>query len=149
MVKSLFVIIVETSLDTLKMINEGTREYKSVAYYQSITGLEFKPLEIKEAKPKYLKGQVISKIRFFGHTFCEKIAEEDLYYFYGELYNKGKYASAYGLKINENGDLIYRAVVNIYISGKCTSHYFMTNEEAIGFINEIKKKCSECGNKLL
>jgi len=149
MEKSLFVIIVETSLGTLEMINEGIREYKSAAYYQSITGLEFKPVEIKEVKPKYLKGQVISKIRFFGHTFKEKIAEEDLYYFCGEFYNKEKYAKAYGLRINENGDLIYRAIVNIYISGKCTSHYFMTNEEAIEFIHEIKEKCSECGNKLL
>jgi len=149
MAKSLFAIIVETSLDTLEMINEGIRVYKSVAYYQSITSLEFKPLEKKETKPKYLKGQVISKIRFFGHTFREKIAEEDLYNWCGELYNKEQYARSYGLRINENGDLIYRAIVNIYISGKCTSHYFMTNEEAIEFIHEIKKKCSECGNKLL
>ena len=125
------------------------QEYKSEAYYQSITGIEFRPVEIIDyIKPKYRKGQITQNKAFFG-LMKEKRAETDLYDCYCELVSKEKYASSRGLAINENGDFVRMACVKIFFAKTNDYYKFMTDEEAISFLNDIKNKCAACGNKLM
>lgn len=128
------------------------QEYRGASYYKSITGLWITSREPSRAKPKYKKGELISRFRLFGHTFSETYAKSDMYesYYSSNLVDVETFAKERGLFIDEMGNLFIKAKVKIEKNGCSDEHYgFNTDEEAQEFVNNIIEKCKLNGNELM
>lgn len=129
------------------------QEYRGASYYKSITGLWITPREpFTRAKPKYKKGELISRFRLFGHTFSETYAKSDMYesYYSSNLVDVETFAKERGLFIDEMGNLFIKAKVKIEKNGYSDEHYdFNTDEEAQVFVNNLIGKCKLNGNELM
>lgn len=129
------------------------QEYRGASYYKSITGLWITPRKpFTRTKPKYKKGELISRFRLFGHTFSETYAKSDMYesYYTSDLVDAEEYAKERNLVIDELGNMVSKAKVRIEKDGHIDEyHDFDTDEEAQEFVNNIIGKCKLCGNELL
>ena len=129
------------------------KEYRGASYYKSITGLWITPREpYTKVKPKYKKGELISRFRLFGHTFSETYAKSDMYesYYTGHLIDAETYAKERSLVIDELGNMFSKAKVKIEKSGYNDEyHDFDTDDEAQEFVNNIIGKCKLNGNELM
>lgn len=128
------------------------QEYRGASYYKSITGLWITPREpYTKIKPKYKKGELISRIRLFGHTFSETYAKSDMYEsYYDRLIDAETYAKEHNLSIDELGNMFTKAKVKIEKNGYTDEyHDFDTDEEAQEFVNNIIGKCKRNGNELM
>jgi len=136
------------------MINEETL-LKSKKYYEKVTEILFKPLEELQVKIVHHKGDCKWwKLFWFIPIF--KIT-----------YNEDRYSNDYisccysrdGLTFNElqseynivmkNGKIYKKATVTVTSNGHTNKRSFSTNEEAINFFNDVKRKCEESHNALL
>jgi len=92
-------------------MNEVEQNFKSKKYYSSITGLAFHPREhVSVQEPKFKKGEVVSKRKFFFFKPKIKYAETDLYEnvwhdwdgsTYKSLLNPKAYARNFGAHYDE------------------------------------------------
>jgi hypothetical protein len=141
-------------------MNEVEQNFKSKKYYSSITGLDFHPREhVSVQEPKFKKGEVVSKRKFFFLKPKIKYAETDLYEnvwhdwdgsTYKSLLNPKAYARNFGAHYDEKTGEFYRtARVVIKFEKNDETKYFMSNDEAFNFMRYLKEKCKLCGNELL
>jgi hypothetical protein len=141
-------------------MNEVEQNFKSKKYYSSITGLDFHPREhVSVQEPKFKKGEVVSKRKFFFLKPKIKYAETDLYEkvwhdwdgsTYKSLLNPKAYARNFGAHYDEKTGEFYRtARVVIKFEKNDETKYFMSNDEAFNFMRDLKEKCKLCGNELL
>ena len=141
-------------------MNEVEQNFKSKKYYSSITGLDFHSREhVSVQEPKFKKGEVVSKRKFFFLKPKIKYAETDLYEkvwhdwdgsTYKSLLNPKAYARNFGAHYDEKTGEFYRmARVVINFEKNDETKYFMSNDEAFNFMRDLKEKCKLCGNELL
>jgi hypothetical protein len=125
------------------------QEYKSAAYYKSITGIRFNPTSLYDEEPVYKAGEVIRRIKIFGHVLTEKYAECDLYKTYDGLVDINGFAKHNDLVIDQSGNLRRKAKVVIELPSTNDYQYFDSDEEAMAFVNDLRNKCNSCDNKLM
>ena len=141
-------------------MNEVEQNFKSKKYYSSITGLDFHPREhVSVQEPKFKKGEVVSKRKFFFLKPKIKYAETDLYEnvwhdwdgsTWKSLLSPRAYARNCGAYYDEKTGEFYRmARVVINFEKNDETKYFMSNDEAFNFMRDLKEKCKLCGNELL
>lgn len=133
----------------------------SHTYYTEIKKIFLKEKTTVDIKgPKYIKGDVISAKRpLFGKPI-NKYAETDLYettyHDYDYRTHKGLVtadvlASQRGVYYDSSKKEFYRkAKVEItFRNDKTETYLFDETKDAFDFLEEIKEKCLQCGNKLL
>ena len=135
------------------------QELKSSEYYSHVTSLTFKPEYELEPKKEVSKGDPIYKTSWFKSVKVGE-EEEDLYSLWDMEFGSSHYAHS-PVPLRKlasrdahrvvHGNKVYRqAVVKIgKKSGYTEDNWFNTNEEAIEFLEDVKSKCNQCGNKLL
>ena len=125
------------------------QEYKSAAYYKSITGIEFVPTSFVDIQPKYRKGDLIRRVKIFGYVIKERYAECDLYETYDGLVDVKRYAEYRNIRVDQNGNLYRPAKVVVEFTKTNEYNHFDSDEEALTFINDLRNKCNSCDNKLM
>ena len=132
------------------------QELKSSEYYSNLIGLEFRPEYQLPIEKRVSKGDPIYETVWFKR---KKVGEEkeDLYYFYdseGDNHYSPlpleRFISRSAHRIVRDNKLLRQAeVVITKKSGSTECRWFNTNEEAATFLEDVKSKCNQCGNKLL
>lgn len=136
-------------------------ELKSSTYYQSITGIKYIPKVIHyDICPLFKKGDIVSVKKHWFKQPEVKYAEEDIYDgswidWYGHKHKLCVNAKEYARKINISYDEETKEfysdakVIVSFKNGSTTLFKFKTDAEAMVFIDDLKTRCEECGNKLL
>lgn len=131
---------------------------KTKAYYTSITSLEFHPMKMKEKlEVEIKKGErywwkLLGLIRFIPSKAKEDLYSTKKFDFewpskyanFKDIFKSAKYNEL----VTKEG-LFYKPYVKINrrIENSETI-FFENNEEAYEYMNNLKKKCKECGNLL-
>ena len=136
------------------------QQLKSSEYYTGIIDVSFIPeseipieLKAKKGDPIYeYRGLFGNKKVLVGEEQEDKFSisdPEDYHsYCYGETLNKIVKAG-YNRMIRD-GKLYRQARVKItQRNGNSETIWFNTNGDAANYLEEVKSKCSQCGNKLL
>lgn len=130
------------------------KEYKKFTlttnnFYKDINGIEFTPIEDIGAIRKHKKGD-IRKVKILGLSF-KKTYKKDFYLYENRLSTFEEILDKFWSNelFTKNGKIYRKAIVEIKHEKMINNrHHFMTNEEAIEFINDIKVKCKEAQNEL-
>lgn len=136
------------------MIDNNLRNLscKSRTYYQSVTSIEVRPVDVYHTQHKllYKKGDTIVKKRLFRSPLY-RTAETDLYDYYGELLSPMELAAhVCGIRYSEEKNSFFvPARVKICKASGDNYVYFDTDDEMKVFVSDFKEKCKKCGNELL
>ena len=134
------------------------QQLKSSEYYSSVVDVSFYPEYELFPKKVASKGDPIyERHGFFG---MKKIKvgeiEADRYDFYDPaVYHSSSYnktLAELGLeesRVVRDNKLYRKAKVVVTTQKGSNSTWFNTNEDAIEFLEDVKTKCGQCGNKLL
>lgn len=131
------------------------QELKSSEYYSSVVDVSFTPSYELFPRLEHKKGDPIYEVYWFRK---KKVGEYDNNYYtlydseYGSVYTPRpieELASTDYHRVVINGRVYRMARVCITTKSGGKSHWFDTNEEASEYLEEIKTKCGQCGNKLL
>ena len=124
---------------------------KSQAYYKSITAIEVVPVEEFDASGylKYKKGDVITKKRFLKPARTTTV-KEDLYRWNHGTVDAKEFACRMYLYYDAASGKFYRSGHVKVLRGKEYDwERFTSNADLEEFVRDLKRKCEECGNKLL
>lgn len=124
----------------------------SNAKYKDISSITFTPIKEIEAKLVIHKGDLVWWKLFGIIPILPYKARKNIYYLQGEPFKMSFYQikRRYYYSSFESGDKVYRMarVVINNIVGSTQYEHFLSNEEAIKFIDDLKSKCKEAGNEL-
>ena len=135
------------------MENFITQELKSSDFYKGIREITFVPESEVKLERVEAKGDKIYETTFWGNKKLIGEYTEDKYYIDDERYDK--LYTRYTLKELEkrcrhtkvkDNKLMRMAQVKLNNS---EYHWFDSNEDAYQYLESVKRKCLECGNKLL
>jgi len=132
----------------------------SHTYYTEIKKVALTERKVLNVEKKYKKGDLIkTKMRLFGKSipqYAETDLYESCYYDYDghthkSLLKAETYAKNRGIHYDAMKDEFYKqAIVEItFRNDKSETHKFDETSDAVNFLETIKEKCSQCGNKLL
>ena len=124
---------------------------KSQAYYKAITAIEVVPVEEFDASGylKYKKGDVITKKRFLKPARTTTV-KEDLYRWNHGTIGAKEFACRMFLYYDAASGKFYRSGHVKVLRGKDYDwESFTSNADLEEFVRDLKRKCEECGNKLL
>jgi hypothetical protein len=134
------------------------QQLKSSEYYGSVIDISFYPEYELYPRKVASKGDPIYERRGFLGIKKIKVGEidADRYDFYDSaVYHSSNYNKTLdelGLeesRVVRDNKLYRKAKVVITTKKGTESSWFNTNEDAIEFLEDVKTKCGQCGNKLL
>lgn len=138
--------------------NYKAQQLKSSEYYSSVVDVSFYPESELPVEKVASKGDPIYRDCGFLGLKREKVGEveEDLYDYYDPYeYSTHRKKPLHELESREyhrvvrNGKLYRNSKVEIVNKKGTNTTWFDTNEDAAEFLEEVKVKCGQCGNKLL
>jgi hypothetical protein len=134
------------------------QQLKSSEYYSSVVDVSFYPEFELPVKKVASKGDPIYRECGFLGLKKEKVGEvdEDQY----DYYEPGEYISYHKSTLSElesrkyhrvvrDGKLCRNARVEVVNKKGTDVTWFDTNGDAVEFLEDVKVKCGQCGNKLL
>lgn len=137
------------------MVNYSCLNLRSKAEYKDVKNVVFTPMVEIKLKKAFNKGERRTwKLLGFIPIFRYKV-KNDLYKYY--LWNGTKTLDSALELLNEfcedfirKENKIYRKAIVIiqYVSSSTQTHRFSSNEEAMNFVNDLKKACKSAGNEL-
>ena len=131
--------------------NYDSFELNSKALYKEITKISFSPKKMVNIIKKYNKGDKIWwKWLGFIPIFHYK-AYNDLYecaYWGYGLKTIEELCEYFSHSIIEEDKIFIQAMVEVKTTKGYLDKYFDTNEEAVNYIDTLKKHCKEVGNDL-
>ena len=124
------------------------KEIHSKKFYQSITEIVFEAVKEVPFKKVATKGSKETWKLFWLFPITFETHKEDVYSINYNDYTESKLnkSSIYFLS---DGKVMRTALVKIYYGSHDTIYRFKTNQEALNFLDNVKKTCKECGNELL
>ena len=124
------------------------KEIHSKKFYQSITEIVFEAVKEIPYKKIAAKGSKETWKLFWLFPITFEIHKEDVYSI-GHLEYKESELNTSPKYFLSDGKVMGMAIVKIYYGSQSTTYRFKTNEEALNFLDGVKKTCKECGNELL
>jgi hypothetical protein len=136
------------------------QQLKSSEYYTGIIDVSFIPESEIPIELKARKGDPVYEYRgLFGNKRVQvgeyqedkfSISDTEDYHSYCCGETLGNLESSRYHRIVRDGKLYRQAKVTAtQKNGKSDTIWFNTNDDAINYLEEVKNKCSQCGNKLL
>ena len=135
------------------------QQLKSSEYYTGVIDVRFTPEVEIPLEITVKKGDPIYEYRgFFGRKRVQvgeeqenkfRISDPDDYHSYYSQTLSSLESKRYH-RIARNGKLYRQSKVTVsQKNGASDTTWFNTNDEAVSYLEDVKSKCSQCGNKLL
>ena len=132
---------------------------KSSEYYANVVNVSFVPeFELPELKKVVSKGDPIYERRGLFRRRMVEIGKEDndrydfhdpKHYYWGYWKTLEELADIGQHRIAKKGKIYRQSKVTVATKSGTDTNWFNTNEDAMKFMEDVKSKCSSCGNKLL
>ena len=126
------------------------QQLKSSEYYTGVIDVRFTPEVEIHIERTTKKGDPIYEYHgFFGNKKVQVGEYQEDYHSYCSGTLSSLESSRYH-RISRNGRLYRQSKVTVtQKNGASDTIWFNTNDEAVSYLEDVKSKCSQCGNKLL